>query len=336
MRGPTSPWSQVKRRGTTPAPANITPPTVSAGSRGVGVGETMSVADGAWSNTTSFNRRWTRDGVVIGGATSATYVGVNADCKKAQLIRCEVQGVGPGGTSSWVPSSNSLVCTLESYFGSALKGLLDERGQTYVGSGLSTWTDQSGSGWTFTNTTPAERPQNGRSIGGYAAPDFDGARFLNLATTFSTFVGTGTFALGMVFAADGAGANASPPWSQPALFALNGAGFQVSRGSSGLQATGFDPAQQTTSYVSLTGGAGDFMLAKHTGTQLVQRVGASTATVSCAAMTSLAANQLMGRSHGAVNLDGAIATAFLVDGALTSNEEATLAAFCGNTYGVSV
>lgn len=68
----------------TPAPAvpvNTSPPTITGTA---GVGYTLALSNGLWTNIpTSYTRQWSADGVDIGGATSSTYSVLEADEGKA-------------------------------------------------------------------------------------------------------------------------------------------------------------------------------------------------------------------------------------------------------------
>lgn len=82
-------------------PVNTVPPAISGT---LEVGETLSVSNGTWDPAaTSYNRRWTRNGTPISGATSSTYELVEAD--EGQVVGAEVQGVNDDGTSAWVAAT---------------------------------------------------------------------------------------------------------------------------------------------------------------------------------------------------------------------------------------
>lgn len=68
------------------------------------VGETLSVSNGTWDPAaTSYNRRWTRNGTPISGATSSTYELVEDD--EGHVIGAEVQGVNDDGSSAWAEAT---------------------------------------------------------------------------------------------------------------------------------------------------------------------------------------------------------------------------------------
>ena len=68
------------------------------------VGQTLSLSNGTWNPAaTSYNYRYTRNGNVISGATSNTYLLVNDD--QGTTIAAQVQGVNDDGTSDWVSAT---------------------------------------------------------------------------------------------------------------------------------------------------------------------------------------------------------------------------------------
>jgi hypothetical protein len=84
--------------------------------------------------------------------------------------------------------------------GGTVKVWLDERG-LHVGTGYDQDNDQSGNGVNFANATAAQQPATGRTLNGYAAPDFDGTND-SLDTTAS----------GKVLSAIAAGTGAEYEW----------------------------------------------------------------------------------------------------------------------------
>ena len=77
------------------APANTVAPAVSGTPE---TGQTLTATNGTWTGADSFTRQWQRDGVAISGATSATYVLVEAD--EGHAIRCRVTAHNEAGTTS--------------------------------------------------------------------------------------------------------------------------------------------------------------------------------------------------------------------------------------------
>ena len=77
------------------APVNQTAPVITGAPQ---VGQTLVTSTGAWTNSpASYAYRWYRDGVVIAGATAASYVAVSDDLAKS--ISVEVRATNAYGTS---------------------------------------------------------------------------------------------------------------------------------------------------------------------------------------------------------------------------------------------
>ena len=74
-------------------PANSVLPSISGTKT---VGSTLTAVDGTWSGSPTLTRQWLRNGVVIAGATAATYVLVAGDAGKQ--ISVKVKAVNAGGT----------------------------------------------------------------------------------------------------------------------------------------------------------------------------------------------------------------------------------------------
>lgn len=72
------------------------------------VGQTLSCSTGTWLNSPTFTYQWMRSGVVIAGATSATYLLVAGDSTKA--VTCIVTGT-KAGLAVAAPASNSIAVT---------------------------------------------------------------------------------------------------------------------------------------------------------------------------------------------------------------------------------
>jgi hypothetical protein len=98
-------------------PAIVTAPTVTP--IGAIVGTTLTTSNGTWQNTvcnpapTSFSYQWKRNGTVISGATSSTYVTQSADANVDGTIsdRSTVTGCNANGCLA-VDSSNSVTPTI--------------------------------------------------------------------------------------------------------------------------------------------------------------------------------------------------------------------------------
>lgn len=80
-------------------PVNTALPVITGTER---VGQTLSCSTGDWTSPTNitYSYLWLRDDVPIGGATSNTYVLVNADY--GTDISCQVSATNNDGTSSMV------------------------------------------------------------------------------------------------------------------------------------------------------------------------------------------------------------------------------------------
>lgn len=81
-------------------PVNIAVPTISGTAQ---VGQTLTAANGAWTNLPGFARQWNRAGTPIGGATDITYVPVTADIGNTltvSIIATNAAGLGITATSA--------------------------------------------------------------------------------------------------------------------------------------------------------------------------------------------------------------------------------------------
>jgi hypothetical protein len=86
------------------APVNITQPTVSY-SVGTGfVGDIAQCDSGAWTDASTYDFQWKRNGSAIPGATFSTYNLTSDDA--GYTLDCDVTATGPGGSTT--VSSNSL------------------------------------------------------------------------------------------------------------------------------------------------------------------------------------------------------------------------------------
>lgn len=159
--------------GGAPPPVNTVAPAISGTPL---VGETLTSTTGTWDDASSHLYQWRRDGVAIAGATASTYVMTPADCADCD-ITCAVAGVGPGGTSAYVESSNAIAFVPQTHLPSLRAimrsdtGVLDGSGNPITNGGfVGTWQDQSGGARHVTQANAARRPI-------YAAsdPDFLGA-----------------------------------------------------------------------------------------------------------------------------------------------------------------
>lgn len=89
------------------APVNTVAPTISGSAT---VGSTLTTTNGTWTGSPAptYTYQWLRNGSTIGGATSSTYVTVNADIDTA--ITCRVTATNASGSANAI-SSNSITVT---------------------------------------------------------------------------------------------------------------------------------------------------------------------------------------------------------------------------------
>ena len=89
---------------TPPAPVNTVAPVISGT---MVVGQTLTTTNGTWTNSpTSFTYQWYNGLSVILGATSSTYILVQADAGTTTAIKCEVTAINLGGSTA--ADSNTL------------------------------------------------------------------------------------------------------------------------------------------------------------------------------------------------------------------------------------
>ena len=89
---------------TPPAPVNTVAPVISGT---MVVGQTLTTTNGTWTNSpTSFTYKWYKGITAIVGATSSTYILVQADAGTTTAIKCEVTAINLGGSTA--ADSNTL------------------------------------------------------------------------------------------------------------------------------------------------------------------------------------------------------------------------------------
>jgi len=87
-----------------PAPVNTVAPVISGT---MVVGQTLTTTNGTWTNSpTSFTYQWYNGLAIIVGATSSTYILVQADAGTTTAIKCEVTAINLGGSTA--ADSNTL------------------------------------------------------------------------------------------------------------------------------------------------------------------------------------------------------------------------------------
>lgn len=90
---------------TVPAPVNTALPTITGTAQ---EGQTLSVSNGAWSNSpTSYTYQWKRGGVAIGGSVNSSRVLTAADV--GAVITCTVTAMNAGGSASATSAGTSAV-----------------------------------------------------------------------------------------------------------------------------------------------------------------------------------------------------------------------------------
>ncbi len=88
-------------------PNNTVAPALSPSGSQV-TGTVITLGNGTWTGTSpiTFEYRWTRDNVVIGGETTNTYTIVSGD--DGTVIKGQVRATNSAGTSAWVTTSNQV------------------------------------------------------------------------------------------------------------------------------------------------------------------------------------------------------------------------------------
>ena len=139
--GPLPPRPHASGKGGPSLTASNAPPVLSASPTITGtptVGQTLTCSQGVWFNSpTSYTYQWKRDGTVISGATSATYVVVSADLGHA--LTCTVTATNAFGSTPATSNSVLIVALPANTAAPVISGSLT------VGSTLSctqgTWTN---------------------------------------------------------------------------------------------------------------------------------------------------------------------------------------------------
>lgn len=273
----------------------------------------------------------------IGGATSSTYTVVAADI--GYDIKCTAIN-GAGSTDS----SNSLrTAALETYLGTTCKFVLDERNQVYSGSNLSTWTAAGSSGVVFNGTVA---PQSGRSINGYAAPDFNGTTMYCLQATGGVDVSSITSAGASWTTYSVLIADTVPAVSSVmAGAAVLGDGgnwvnfLEISNKSAGgnkAYVAVWDGAEKVAGDSITTGSAFLFEGIRSSGTDYA-RIGAGTQqSIASGAPGNMTNGIRLGYlGAGTSFFDGCVAFLLHCDTALSTTQKNTVRAWCANKYGVT-
>ena len=108
--------STILDSGTVPAtpPSNTVAPLLSGLTV---VGNTLTTTDGTWSGTTpiTYTYQWYRGATLISGATSNTYVLVQADAGNASNITCQVTATNSTGTATATSNTLSQIYDLNAF-----------------------------------------------------------------------------------------------------------------------------------------------------------------------------------------------------------------------------
>jgi len=97
-------WEIITATPPVPAPVNTVAPVISGT---MVVGQTLTTTNGTWTNSpTSFTYKWYKGITAIVGATSSTYILVQADAGTTTAIKCEVTAINLGGSTA--ADSNTL------------------------------------------------------------------------------------------------------------------------------------------------------------------------------------------------------------------------------------
>ena len=97
-------WEIITAGPPVPAPVNTVAPVISGT---MVVGQTLTTTNGTWTNSpTSFTYKWYKGITAIVGATSSTYILVQADAGTTTAIKCEVTAINLGGSTA--ADSNTL------------------------------------------------------------------------------------------------------------------------------------------------------------------------------------------------------------------------------------
>jgi len=111
-------------------PVNTVAPVVSGSAT---TGSTLTTTDGTWEGAPAptFSYQWQRDGSNISGATSSTYVLVNADA--GSTVRCVVTATNPLGSVSANSNSTATVTIAlgQAYEGGFFAGQINDGGTIY-------------------------------------------------------------------------------------------------------------------------------------------------------------------------------------------------------------
>lgn len=221
--------------------------------------------------------------------------------------------------------------------GSMLTLWLDERGQ--VGSPIDTWNSQC-AGYGAQTAAGAFRPATGRTINGYAAPDFDGTGMrMTGGGPISTLVGVTKMYFLAVVQLDAIVGSGADYYTNECLFCDQGnnvwMGFRNNAGALtagfGIFAAGLVKQVQDT----VVTGSTVAIQGWHDGTNVNVRVGAgATLSAACGSINSTVSGLRLGSNGGStVFMNGAIATLIGCNDSPSAAQIAQLRAYVTAKYG---
>jgi len=229
--------------------------------------------------------------------------------------------------------------------GGALTIWNDQRDLVDVGgTAYSDWGNQAQASGDFTQTTPSARPATGRTIAGYAAPDFDGTDDFMTTTAFplSSCVSASAYHVFVVYLADAIATNS---------FGFNNAGLVCDAGgffwtslrniAGTLTATcgHWDGAEKTISASGVATGSAQLLEFWFTGgTQRARVAAGATASGAAGNITTLTNQVRIGRNFAGASSshNGLIASVLMCNRALTAGEQTIIRAYLAARYGVTV
>lgn len=215
---------------------------------------------------------------------------------------------------------------------------LDERAQT--GSPITQWTSQAGAGFVF--ATGSDSPAAGRTIGGKAAPDFDGTNDnledLGGGRNLGTLIDATDWHLFLVMVADAVtGVSAGAPNSNENVIRDNGyywgIGLRQDGGNYRVQAYQYDGSYRIAEVSGVALGSAVLVEAYYDGVNVGCRVGAGAAVTTPAGSVSDLTNHIkIGRGLGYFN--GALGFVLAFDRVVSGGDVSTIRANLTRKYGV--
>lgn len=230
--------------------------------------------------------------------------------------------------------------TPDAILGSMLTLWLDERGQ--VGSPIDTWTSQKAGGFGNVTASLTERPATGRTINGFAAPDFDGVNDRMLGGgPISTLVGVTRMFFLAVVNLDAIVGSGVDMYTNECLFGDNGNNVWMGfRNNAGALTAGFGIfAGGLVKQVSDTVATGANVLIQgwHDGTNVNVRVGAAApVSLACGSIGSTASGLRVGcNGASTVFINGACGTIIGCNDCPSAGQIAAVRSYVGGKYAVA-